>query len=77
MVIFLRCGTKSGMRSLGEPGGSAFALILNEEPFDTWNINDRYSDCQGLTSQIVTDRLSAAQQIVGYLQNAKVLGGLP
>jgi hypothetical protein len=49
-----------GTALAGRTGGSAIALILSNDPFNTWDVNDRYGDCRGLAPQIVADRLSVA-----------------
>jgi hypothetical protein len=61
----------------GRAGGRAFAALLIQNPFATWSVNDRYNDGRKVTSQLVAKRLSASRQILGALQNAKVLGFLP
>jgi hypothetical protein len=60
----------------GYTGGTTLAAMLTQNPFGTWSVNDRYNDGRAATSQVVAARLSAARQILGQLQNAKVLGAL-
>jgi hypothetical protein len=60
----------------GRAGGNALAALLTHNPFSAWSVDDRYSDGRASTANAVATRLAAAQQMMGYLQNAAVQGVL-
>ncbi|WP_328533421.1 hypothetical protein OG836_29015 [Micromonospora zamorensis] len=61
----------------GRTGGPVFSGLLTHNPFTGWSVNDRYGDGSGVTAQTLAARLTAAQKVLGHLQNAKILGTLP
>ncbi|MEU4599901.1 hypothetical protein [Nocardia sp. NPDC023988] len=61
----------------GRSGGKLMALLTRSEPFDTWDVSDRYRECPGLLESTVTQRKKASTEIMSLHQEALLAGRLP
>jgi hypothetical protein len=60
----------------GRTANQFSAFLGGPNPFDNWNVGERYSDGTHLDEQHVDDHLDAANQAISMHEQAKINGAL-